>query len=112
MTNRATDTLRAELRSRFGDAVVDAHTRSIRHRHEVEGSSTCGCFYCRRIFSPKEIREWIRNEDTALCPHCGIDSVLGSASGYEISVTFLTRMHAAWFGSARAWSELQDNVGP
>jgi hypothetical protein len=33
----------------------------------------------------------------ALCPHCGIDSVIGDASGYEISPTFLARMHEAWF---------------
>ena len=99
MTDRAMDTLKTEIRSRFGEAVVDAHAHSIRHRSEIEASSTCGCFYCLKIFSPKEIREWIRDEDTALCPHCGIDSVLGSASGYEISVPFTTQMHAAWFST-------------
>jgi hypothetical protein len=87
----------AELRSRFGDAVVDAHRHSIRHRHEIEVSSTCGCFYCKRQFAPSAIEGWIRDEGTALCPHCGIDSVIGDASGYEISAAFLAHMHEAWF---------------
>jgi len=87
----------AELRSRFGDAVVGAHRHSIRHRHEVEGSGFCGCFYCKRQFAPNAIETWIRDESTALCPYCGIDSVIGDASGYEISAVFLARMYDAWF---------------
>ncbi len=87
----------AEMRSRFGDAVVDAHRHSIRHRPEIEASDVCGCFYCERSFSSGAIVDWIGDEGTALCPHCGIDSVIGDASGYEVSATFLARMHEAWF---------------
>ena len=31
-------------------------------------------------------------------PHCGIDSVIGDRSGVNISVEFMTRMNAYWFG--------------
>ena len=86
-----------EIRARFGDAVVDAHAHSIRHRCEIEASTSCGCFYCLRTFPPEQIQDWIRQEGTALRPHCGIDSIIGDASGYEISATFLARMHEAWF---------------
>jgi hypothetical protein len=34
---------------------------------------------------------------TALCPRCGIDSVLGSASGYPINREFLQKMNEYWF---------------
>jgi hypothetical protein len=34
---------------------------------------------------------------TALCPKCGIDAVIGSASGYPISREFLAEMHRHWF---------------
>jgi hypothetical protein len=87
----------ADMRSRFGDAVVDAHRHCIRHHHGIEASRLCGCFYCMRQFAPSAIKDWLEEEGTALCPHCGIDSVIGDASGYEISTTFLARMNEAWF---------------
>ena len=34
---------------------------------------------------------------SALCPRCGIDSVIGADSGYPITVEFLTRMKEHWF---------------
>jgi hypothetical protein len=34
---------------------------------------------------------------TALCPSCGIDAVIGAACGYPITVSFLARMHSEWF---------------
>jgi hypothetical protein len=98
MTDTANDTTE-RVRQGIGDAVADAHGHSIRHRAEIEASDRCGCFYCRRIFGREKIKEWVDDDDTALCPHCGIDSVLGSASGYKILVPFLCQMHAAWFSA-------------
>jgi hypothetical protein len=97
MSNAAVDGIRNRVRRLYGDAVADAHGHSIRHRAEVEASDRCGCFYCERIFAREQIEEWTDDGDTALCPHCGIDAALGSASGYEISAAFLSQMHAAWF---------------
>lgn len=39
----------------------------------------CGCYHCLNIFETKAITEWLTeadNKKTALCPHCGIDSVI------------------------------------
>ncbi|MFE0233479.1 cytoplasmic protein [Brucella anthropi] len=77
--------------------IIEAHKRSIHHRPEIEASGKCGCFYCLEIFEPGAITEWVDDDDTALCPHCGIDSVIGDASGYPIDGAFLTRMHGHWF---------------
>ena len=82
--------------------VKAAHKRSIRHRDEVLNSSKCGCFYCLAIFPPNSIKDWCDDqwhEDgaTALCPHCGIESVIGDKSGFEISEHFLRQMHQHWF---------------
>jgi hypothetical protein len=93
MTNATVE----RIRRLYGDSVADAHRHSIRHRAEIEASDLCGCFYCERIFSREQIGEWTDDGDTALCPHCGIDSVLGSASGFEITAGFLSQMRAAWF---------------
>ena|SRR5438067_9475358 len=81
---------------------VAAHLHSISHRTELMNSDECGCFYCLKVFNPKLIVEWV-DEDadgvgrTALCPKCGIDSVIGSASGYPITEHFLQAMHDHWF---------------
>jgi len=84
---------------------VAAHKHSSRHRAEIEASGICGCFYCLLVFPPFQIVEWIDGPIgkpdelgvTALCPGCAIDAVIGSASGYPITVEFLRRMKQHWF---------------
>lgn len=77
---------------------ITAHKHSIRNRRELEASECCGCFYCLAIFKSEEIERWLNEGDgTALCPHCQIDSVIGSASGYPICPDFLKQMHNHWF---------------
>ncbi|MBM3979925.1 MAG: cytoplasmic protein [Planctomycetes bacterium] len=81
-----------------GPDVVAAHGHSSRHRCELEASAHCGCFYCLAVFDPVEIESWLNEGDgTALCPRCGIDSVIGSASGLPITREFLGAMHCHWF---------------
>ncbi len=80
---------------------IVAHKRSVFHRDEITASEQCGCFYCLKVFAPEAIEEWRDNDDsrgdTALCPHCGIDSVIGSQSGYPITAAFLGKMRDHWF---------------
>jgi hypothetical protein len=76
---------------------VRAHSHCARNRGELDDSSQCGCFYCLAMFPPAEITEWVGGEETALCARCGIDSVIGCASGYPITSEFLKRMHDYWF---------------
>jgi hypothetical protein len=67
------------------------------------------------VFLPSEIVDWIEKKDlplfrdnvlvrldgkrepSAICPKCGIDSVIGSSSGYPITIEFLSRMKERWF---------------
>ena len=70
------------------------HTRL--NRMELEASEVCGCIACERIYFPGEIVRWV-NEETALCPHCGVDAVVGSASGIPIMPGVLRRAHERWF---------------
>ena len=64
----------------------------------IEKSQKCGCFFCGRIFDKILIVEWIEDTKgkTALCPFCGIDSILPD-SKVEISKKFLKDMHRVWF---------------
>jgi len=74
-----------------------AHQHSSHHRDEVMGSVVCGCFYCLSQFLPGAIETWTDLGTCAICPHCGIDAVIGSASGYPIEKAFLQQMHQIWF---------------
>ena len=82
---------------------IRAHRHSSHHREEVlSNSEQCGCFYCCEIFSPALITDWVDEFEgqgnTAVCPKCGIDSVIGSESGYPITDEFLSSMQKQWFG--------------
>jgi hypothetical protein len=70
------------------------HTRL--NRMELEASEVCGCIACERIYFPSEIVRWV-DEETALCPHCVVDAVVGSASGIPIMPGVLRRAHERWF---------------
>ncbi len=37
------------------------------------------------------------SDTTALCPYCGIDSVLGDNEGFPITQEFLRTMNNEWF---------------
>lgn len=81
----------------FPEAIRQAHRHCSQHREEILASDQCGCFYCCAIYPPAEIVTWIDNNQTALCPRCGIDSVIGSRSGYPITRQFLREMKRYWF---------------
>jgi len=80
---------------------VTAHQHSTNHRHDIVASKWCGCFHCLATFRPSAIYLWrnVRkgNGQTALCPNCGTDAVIGDKSGYPITDKFLRRMKRYWF---------------
>jgi len=79
-----------------------AHKHASKHRGEVLASRICGCFYCLGTFPPWDITEWVDDSETALCPKCGIDSVLGSKSGCPVDDRkFMERMYERWFSCTR-----------
>lgn len=78
--------------------VINAHKFSSNHKNEILKDDICGCFYCIEIFNPKKVEEWVEDTNgTAICPFCGIDSVIGKSSGYPITKEFLSQMRQYWF---------------
>jgi hypothetical protein len=73
-----------------------AHKHCSRNRDAIQNSALCGCFYCCTTFAASEVKEYTSPED-ALCPKCGIDSVLADKSGYPIEGPFLEAMYEVWF---------------
>jgi hypothetical protein len=94
---------------------AQAVAHSFQNRAEVERSDSCACFYCYARFTPAEIRYWADSDDpdygdygsgepdferypgqTATCPFCEVDSVIGSASGYALTDELLRLLHEHW----------------
>ncbi|MGC4042779.1 MAG: cytoplasmic protein [Armatimonas sp.] len=78
-------------------SLTAAHKRSRLHRAAILASNACACFYCLAHFTPAEITEWIEDGETALCPKCGIDSVLYTAPDMPLTDMFLQRMQQHYF---------------
>ena len=86
------------------DDVIEAHKLSVNNYPALLNGKKCGCFYCLNIFDPKEIEEYIQESDdensgTAICPYCGIDSIISESSGFPITPEFLKKMYRRWFDS-------------
>lgn len=85
----------------------DVHHYSAGHRHMIERAGMCGCFYCGAIFPSHEIDTWCDDPDdgvsatagtTALCPRCGIDSVLpDNIPAAVLNAELLAAMRAHFF---------------
>jgi len=80
---------------------IRAHRKLFNNRDEIRASSLCGCFFCLATFAPPEVVDWEDQKGgtsaTALCPRGGIDSVIGSASGFPVTEGFLKEMNEYFF---------------
>ncbi|NSB15133.1 cytoplasmic protein [Clostridium beijerinckii] len=77
---------------------IKAHKYSSNHRNQLLRDKKCGCFYCLKIFSPKEIVDWVEDiGGTGICTYCGTDSIISESSGYQITKEFLIEMKNYWF---------------
>ena len=67
---------------------------SSNHKELLMKEDVCGCFYCVSIFIPKLITDWIedQNDLTAICPYCGIDSIIPNHSDYQLKKELLKEM--------------------
>lgn len=76
------------------------------HEAEILSSERCGCFDCLSLFPPSAITEWIDESadgprgpgKTAVCPHCGMDTVLPQHTAYTLSPALLTQMQRHYCG--------------
>lgn len=98
--------LRNRMHRERESSLLHRHARA--NRAELEESELCGCIACERIYSPTEITSWVRPGETAQCPHCGFDAVVGSGSGIPITPGVLARAHARWFMAGGREEELPE----
>lgn len=72
---------------------------SFKNRWLIEKSKKCGCYHCKTILDSSEVEylEEIDGKYTAICPYCGIDSVIDEESvkedGKELNEEFLAELN-------------------
>jgi len=65
----------------------------------------CTCLYCGKTFIYEDINSWIddRNDKTAICPYCNIDSVVptmvnNGIDKYKITKELQEKIKKIYFG--------------
>ncbi len=79
----------------YKENLQSAHAEAMNNRRALEKSQYASCFYCCRswVYGSPPAKEWIDEGTTAMCPTCGIDTVLAGL----YSDDFLKELHAYWF---------------
>ena len=73
------------------------HSHTLRNRKEIEASKTCGCISCCGIYPASEVVDYIDEGETALCPECSIDAVIGDCIGININAATLKELNQEFF---------------
>lgn len=64
--------------------IEEAPQKSISNRFAIHDNTECGCYFCLRTFNGSMIQTWVVDKgQTALCPHCEMDSVLPDVTDKE-----------------------------
>lgn len=75
------------------------HKHTFQNREEIERSTMCGCASCGTIFPAKDVVDYFSDTagDTAVCPECAIDAVIGDACGLPVNEQVMRQLNKAWF---------------
>jgi hypothetical protein len=92
----------------MNDIEAKAIADGSRHnRHRLMPGTACGCFHCRATFPAEDVRSWVDDGLTALCPRCGIDSVLpGVTDSATLAALHRHRFEAAYRMTKDGWRKV------
>ncbi len=80
------------------DKIYDKiHKLSLNNKKLLSELDSASCFYCLNSFPTADIKEWVDDEKTALCPICGIDSVIPNNLSLKVDNDLLEIMHKHYF---------------
>lgn len=96
LSSNPDNNVKVSLEPAFGAAelpefITMNRLRRYRIQELTDTNSKCGCYTCLKIFDPSEITSW--NGNTAICPYCGSDTVVGKPYSEDLSLEFLDKMN-------------------
>ena len=73
------------------------HTYSANNKRTIALASKCYCFHCLAVLEPEAITDYLADEQTAICPKCGVDAILPDSIEETIDENIIAEMNAYWF---------------
>lgn len=86
---------------KFEQKTIDdilAHTKG--NESDILHSNRCACLFCRQRYDARKVSDWSNegNKISAVCPECGMPTVVGDASGYTFDHDELKELNERLFG--------------
>lgn len=73
------------------------HTYSAHNRSRIAVAGKCYCFYCKAVLDSSEITDYADHGQTAICPKCGIDSIIPDSIDEPIDTKTVAELNQYWF---------------
>lgn len=73
------------------------HAYSAHNKSLIDISNKCYCFYCRSCMERSEMVDYIDDGQTAVCPKCGIDSIIPDSIEECVDENMIAQMNEYWF---------------
>ena len=74
---------------------------AINNKTNLKLANECACYYCLKSFNYENVKEWVDNNDTAICPFCSVDAVVPIYEEKDGDIEFLSKIRKYWFGNDR-----------
>lgn len=73
------------------------HAYSSHNKKLIDTAEKCYCFYCKSSMKSDEIKTYIDNGQTALCPKCDIDAIIPDSIEDTVDEQVISEMNEYWF---------------
>lgn len=73
------------------------HQYCTNNKKLISKANKCYCFFCMKEMKSEEIVDYLSVEETAICPYCGIDSIIPDSINDEVNITIIKEMNKYWF---------------
>ena len=82
------------------DLLARLHRSSFRNRGALEATGRAACFGCLQTLEASRVVEYVDAGQTALCPACGLDTLLPVHGAEDADVQLLRALNERYLGPA------------
>lgn len=89
--------------------VLAAPDMAKNNRTSLAKAGKAACYGCCETFPAHKVTEWTDGQQTAVCPLCGVDSVIPVTPELALTPEVLQEMNQFWFARPVHW-KLRDKT--